>query len=94
MQPDSSDIQYEINAGLEGLADKHMAVPLHVHTREDEFWFVLDGEIHFTVGNQTQVGTAGAFVHIPRRVTHTFQIRPLVRCGYTRGIGSMVLRDW
>lgn len=60
---------------LEGLADKHMAVPLHVHTREDEFWFVLDGEIHFTVGSETQVGTSGSFVHIPRLVPHTFQIR-------------------
>jgi len=28
---------------VEGLANKHMAVPLHSHTREDEIWFVLDG---------------------------------------------------
>src|SRR5690606_31270793 len=32
---------------LEGLADRRMAVPLHVHSREDEVWYVLEGEIRF-----------------------------------------------
>jgi hypothetical protein len=36
---------------LEGLADRHMAVPLHAHSREDEIWFVLEGQISFTVGD-------------------------------------------
>ena len=37
---------------LEGLADSHMAVPLHAHTQEDEVWFVLEGEIEFTIGEE------------------------------------------
>jgi len=41
---------------VEGLADKHMAVPLHSHTREDEIWFVLEGEIVFTLGDETSLG--------------------------------------
>src|SRR5689334_494397 len=41
---------------VEGLADQNMAVPLHSHTREDEVWFVLEGEIVFTLGEETVIG--------------------------------------
>jgi mannose-6-phosphate isomerase-like protein (cupin superfamily) len=60
---------------VEGLADKHMAVPLHAHTREDEVWFVLDGEIAFTLGEEVIIGGPGTFVYIPRNTPHTFQVR-------------------
>jgi quercetin dioxygenase-like cupin family protein len=60
---------------LEGLADKHMAVPLHAHTQEDEIWYVLEGEIAFTAGDETRVEGPGTFVYIPRGVPHTFQIK-------------------
>ena len=60
---------------LEGLADQHMAVPLHAHSREDEVWYVLEGEIAFTIGDETRIGGPGSFVYIPRHVPHTFQIR-------------------
>ena len=60
---------------VEGLADKHMAVPLHSHTREDEIWFVLEGEIVFSLADETIMGRPGTFVYIPRNVPHTFQIK-------------------
>lgn len=60
---------------LEGLADKHMAVPLHAHTREEEVWYVLEGEIIFTIGEQTIVAGPGSYAYIPRNVPHTFQVR-------------------
>jgi len=60
---------------LEGLADKNMAVPLHIHTHEDEVWYVLEGEIHFTVGDEMRVAGPGTFAFIPKGVAHTFQIR-------------------
>ncbi len=59
---------------LEGRADRHMAVPLHSHTHEDEIWYVLEGEIRFFVGDDPRVVGAGAMVYIPRGVPHTFQI--------------------
>src|SRR3712207_6207516 len=59
---------------LEGLADRQMAVPLHAHSREDEIWYVLEGEIAFTIGDETRVGGPGAFVYIPRNEPHTFQV--------------------
>jgi quercetin dioxygenase-like cupin family protein len=60
---------------LEGLADQQMAVPLHSHTNEDEIWYVLEGEIAFTVGERTQLAGPGAFLYIPRNTPHTFQIK-------------------
>lgn len=60
---------------LEGLADKNLAVPLHAHTREDETWYVLEGEIEFIVGSEHRIGTAGSFVYIPRGTPHTFMVR-------------------
>ena len=60
---------------LEGLADQQMAVPLHSHSHEDEVWYVLEGEIAFTVGERTQLAGPGAFIYIPRNTPHTFQIR-------------------
>src|SRR5215510_8343945 len=53
---------------VEGLADKNMAVPLHSHTREDEVWFVLEGEIAFVLGEEVVIGGPGTFVYIPRNV--------------------------
>src|SRR5690606_35652423 len=59
----------------EGLADRHMAVPLHVHSREDEVWYVLEGEIRFIIGDEERVGGQGTFAYIPKGVPHTFQVR-------------------
>ena len=60
---------------LEGLADKNMAVPLHAHSREDEVWYVLEGEITFTIGDEQKTMGPGSFACIPRNTPHTFQIR-------------------
>ena len=59
---------------LEGLADRHMTVPLHVHHREDELWYVLEGQIRFTIGAETFDRGPGTFAYIPRNVPHTFQV--------------------
>lgn len=59
---------------LEGLADGRMAVPLHMHSREDEVWYVVEGEIQFFIGDESFVGTPGTFAYIPKGVPHTFKI--------------------
>ena len=59
---------------LEGLADSNMAVPLHSHSHEDEIWYVLDGEIVFTVGDTKLAAGPGTFAYIPRNTPHTFQV--------------------
>jgi quercetin dioxygenase-like cupin family protein len=48
--------------------------PRHIHRREDEFVYVLDGQITFTCGEQTIRAERGAFVFLPRDVAHTFRV--------------------
>ena len=48
--------------------------PLHVHQNEDEWFYVIEGEVTFHVGDQNLFGTKGAFVHFPKRIPHTFTV--------------------
>ena len=48
--------------------------PLHVHKNEDEWFYMLEGEVLFYVGKDTHRGTAGAFVSFPRGIPHTFSV--------------------
>jgi uncharacterized cupin superfamily protein len=48
---------------------------LHVHEREDETWFVLEGEYTFEVGGQTFRAGPGDYVFGPRNVPHSYANR-------------------
>ena len=41
--------------------------PLHVHTNEDEWFYVIEGELTFWVDGQVSVAPAGSFVYGPQR---------------------------
>jgi len=43
-----------------------------VQTREDEGFFILDGELTFTAGNQTLTVPSGGFLNIRRGTAHSF----------------------
>ncbi len=47
--------------------------PLHLHRREDEFFFIVSGDFRFQLGDRIVDAPAGAFVFVPRGVAHTFQ---------------------
>ena len=47
-----------------------MAVPRHTHTREDEVYFVLAGELEVTVGEKTFVLGPGDTLLAPRDIPH------------------------
>lgn len=47
--------------------------PPHVHSREEEGFYILDGEITFQVGDEQLVATAGMFVNIPVGTLHSFK---------------------
>jgi quercetin dioxygenase-like cupin family protein len=47
--------------------------PPHRHSREDESFYVLEGEYEFTVRGQRIQTPAGTFVFGPRGVTHSFK---------------------
>ena len=46
--------------------------PPHIHTTEEEAFYVLEGELNVLVGQRTVTATAGAFVLVPRGTVHTF----------------------
>jgi len=47
--------------------------PPHIHHREDETFYVLEGEFSFLHGDITITATAGSFVYIPKGTLHTFK---------------------
>lgn len=59
---------------VESLAFRATEPPLHVHHREDEAWYVLDGQMTFYVGDEAYVATSGSFVFAPRGLPHTFTV--------------------
>lgn len=49
--------------------------PLHVHAREDETFYVLEGEITFQRGHERIDGRPGDAVFMPRGLQHGFAVR-------------------
>ena len=46
---------------------------LHTHLREDELWYVLDGEFRFRAGTAMLRASAGGMAFGPRGTPHAFQ---------------------
>ena len=59
-------------AVTENWAPRGYGSPLHVHHREDEWFYVLSGELTFWIDGETKVAREGSFVYRPRDVPHTF----------------------
>jgi quercetin dioxygenase-like cupin family protein len=59
---------------VEGTFYEGFGPPLHVHSREDEAFYVLDGEIRFRQGEDEFVAGAGTWVWGPRGVPHAFKV--------------------
>jgi quercetin dioxygenase-like cupin family protein len=47
--------------------------PPHVHSREEEGFYVLEGEIVFTIRGERVVATAGTFANMPVGTPHSFK---------------------
>lgn len=54
------------------MSPKVLAAPLHKHTREDEYSFVLEGEVGALLGDEVLIGKPGDLVFKPRNQWHTF----------------------
>ncbi len=46
---------------------------LHVHYREDELWYVLEGDYRFKAGDSTFELATGGVAFVPRGTPHAFQ---------------------
>lgn len=47
--------------------------PLHIHSREDEAFYIQEGEYEFQLDDRTVVATAGTFIHSPKGQLHGFK---------------------
>lgn len=73
----------ETTAGQFTMMDQKMpkdtGPPPHVHERYDEGFFVIEGEVEYTVGagdeQQTILARDGAAVWIPRGTLHSFKVK-------------------
>jgi mannose-6-phosphate isomerase-like protein (cupin superfamily) len=54
------------------LPPRALAAPLHRHTREDEYSFVLEGRMGALLGDDVVEAGPGDLVHKPRNQWHTF----------------------
>jgi quercetin dioxygenase-like cupin family protein len=72
------------------------ASPLHVHTREAEAWYLLEGSMTYLAGGQLMDLAAGDFIYLPRDVPHAFRVTgraPARFLGLTLPGGLMDLYD-
>ena len=58
---------------IEALVGPGGGPPPHVHSREDEGFYVLEGEITFTINGERVVATAGMFANMPVGTPHSFK---------------------
>jgi mannose-6-phosphate isomerase-like protein (cupin superfamily) len=47
--------------------------PPHVHSREEEGFYILEGEIAFTIGDKRLVASAGMFANMSIGTPHSFK---------------------
>ena len=47
--------------------------PPHVHSREEEGFYILEGEITFQIGEERVVATVGMFANMPVGTPHSFK---------------------
>lgn len=59
---------------IDTVAKKGNGPPRHIHHREDETFYLLEGEVTVFVGDERIKGTAGTSVFLPRGIPHSFNI--------------------
>ena len=44
--------------------------PLHMHPNEEQFTLILDGKLHYILGEEDKIVEHGDLIHIPRYTNH------------------------
>lgn len=47
--------------------------PPHTHSREDESFYIVEGNFKFFLGDEEIKADPGDYIHCPRRIRHTFR---------------------
>jgi quercetin dioxygenase-like cupin family protein len=54
------------------IAPRSLAAPLHTHAYEDEYSYVLEGEVGVQIGDEVAIAKPGELVFKPRGIKHAF----------------------
>jgi quercetin dioxygenase-like cupin family protein len=54
------------------MSARALGAPLHRHTREDEYSFIIEGRVGALLGEEVLIGERGDFIFKPRNQWHTF----------------------
>ena len=69
---DGSDASERLSLVEHPMSPRALAAPLHLHTREDEYSFVLEGRMGALLGDDVVEAGPGDLVFKPRDQWHTF----------------------
>lgn len=69
-----------------------LIAPPHLHHRDDEAWYVLEGTLHVQSGREVVVARAGSGVLVPRGTAHTFWNPAAEPCRYLLVMTSNIYR--
>jgi quercetin dioxygenase-like cupin family protein len=80
VQPGETHVLKVVSADTDGAytlsevtVEPQVGPPAHLHRREDEAFYVLEGTFSFQVGDRTLTATAGWFLNVPRGIPHSFK---------------------
>lgn len=59
---------------FEGLEAPNSGPPRHIHHKEDETFYIVEGEVTFWVAGETFTRNAGEMAFVPRGTEHTFHV--------------------
>lgn len=59
---------------LHGFEVRGLEPPPHTHTKEDESFYLMSGEINYNIGGETLHAKSGDWVFLPKNIQHSFQV--------------------
>jgi quercetin dioxygenase-like cupin family protein len=68
---DSTDGRFSL---VEATEEPGSAAPLHVHHGEAEAFYIIEGTIELTCGEDTLTAAAGDFVYTPQAIPHKYAV--------------------
>jgi mannose-6-phosphate isomerase-like protein (cupin superfamily) len=77
---DGEDADQRFSLVEHPMSPRALAAPLHLHTREDEYSFVLEGRMGALLGDEVVEAGPGDLVFKPRNQWHTFWNAADERC--------------
>ena len=84
-------------AMIEMTAGRGGEAPRHVHTREDELFHLIEGQVRFQIGDEVIIAEPGQTILAPKNIPHQFSIltdRARMLNMFTPGDFIQYILDW